>query len=502
MVTNCENPFKISAVAILLAILFLPRYGYPQSEVSAGSAGVIEIPAEVLEDKIRGGLLGQIIGNLNGLPHENKYYDNPGNVEQYTPALPDGARTDDDTDIEWVYVVAMQRGNTILLSPAEITRLWKEHINDNIWCSNLYVRRLMDIGIDPPLTGSSAINPWAHFNISGQFVCECFGLIAPAMPRTAGRIGLNYTHVSIDGEPAQTTQLFTAMIAAAFTTSDIDRILDAGLSSIDANSELMAIITDVRLWHKQYPNDWRTTRRLIKEKYAIYDSRMRNQNGYETCTAGTIAALLYGRGDFADTLRYAFNFGWDADNNAATAGAIVGVLKGRRWMRDQDWQIKDLYRNTTRPKMPTNETITGFGNRLVDLAGRVIAENGGEKITRDGKIIYRIRVQQPANIEPVTNAGDNLDKLRTQLRPQIITGLSGVALPAEQSRAAYLAICLGLADSLSKERPDQWAKAIASLNARQDLLTFLFYESPGTVADRIRAAALTAGITKPPVPKS
>jgi hypothetical protein len=150
--------------------------------------------------------------------------------------------------------------------------------------------------------------------------------------------------------------------------------------------------------------------------------------------------------------------------------------------------------------MPTNETITGFGDRLVELAVRVIIENGGEKTTKDGKIIYRIRVQQPANIEPITNAGDNLDKLRTQLRPQIITGLSDVASPTEQSRAAYLAICLGLADSLSKERPDRWAKAIASLNARQDLLRFLFYESPGTVADRIRAAALAAGIAKPPKP--
>ena len=29
-----------------------------------------EIPADVLEDKIRGGFLGQVIGDLNGLKHE------------------------------------------------------------------------------------------------------------------------------------------------------------------------------------------------------------------------------------------------------------------------------------------------------------------------------------------------------------------------------------------------------------------------------------------------
>ena len=34
---------------------------------------VIEISYDTLLDKVRGGLLGQIIGNLNGLPHEFKY---------------------------------------------------------------------------------------------------------------------------------------------------------------------------------------------------------------------------------------------------------------------------------------------------------------------------------------------------------------------------------------------------------------------------------------------
>ena len=69
----------------------------------------LRIPADTLEDKLRGGMLGQILGNLNGLPHEFKYIDEPGNVEVYTPSLPDGAVTDDDTDIEWVYIREIAR---------------------------------------------------------------------------------------------------------------------------------------------------------------------------------------------------------------------------------------------------------------------------------------------------------------------------------------------------------------------------------------------------------
>ena len=101
-----------------------------------GPGQSIELSAETLRDKIRGGLLGQLLGNLNGLKHEMKYIAEPGNVQDYTPALPEGARTDDDTDLEWVYIVAMQRHNAIMLSPRLIVQLWKERINKRIWCSN------------------------------------------------------------------------------------------------------------------------------------------------------------------------------------------------------------------------------------------------------------------------------------------------------------------------------------------------------------------------------
>jgi len=466
-------------------------------QVDSGGGQFVEMSAEKLEDKIRGGLLAQLLGNLNGLAHENKYYDEPGSVREYTPGLPDGARTDDDTDIEWVYIVAMQRERTAMLAPGQITELWTKHINQRIWCSNLYVRRLMDIGIDPPLTGSLALNPWANFNISGQFVCESFGLVAPAMPQTAARIGLNYTHVSIDGEPAQTTQLFTAMIATAFVTDDIDAIIDAGVASVDPDSAIVPIISDVRRWHKKHPDDWRTTRRLVRDKYTLYESRTRNQNGYELCTAATVASLLYGDGDLVQTLIGAFNFGWDADNNAATAATVVGVIKGHRWMRRQGWEIKDVYRNTTRPSMPEDETITSFGDRIIEVAGHVITDNGGGKVLRDGKTFYRIRVQKPVNVERLAEVDEQLASLKPTMRSRIKAGLGNDATVKEQARAAYLAICLDFAGPIRSRRPELWAKALASLEKQPKLLEVMFSKSPGPAGDKLRTAALAAGLTKP-----
>jgi len=496
-----ENQKMTSKEAIIIAILTLtvlnPLIGNTATYRAVSSNKTMELSAELLRDKIRGGLLGQILGNLNGLEHEMEYINEPGNVEDYTPALPEGAWTDDDTDMEWVYITEMQRHNQIELSPSRIVKLWKERINKRIWCSNQYARQLMDIGIEPPLTGNIVLNPWADFNISGQFICESFGLLAPGMPQTAARTGLNYTRVTIDGEPAQTTQLFTTMIATAFTTNDMDHILNAGLSAIDTNCTIREIVNDVRKWYQAHSDDWRAIRCRIKDKYSKHDGAIRDKNGYELNTASTIAALLYGEGDFVKTLKTAFNFGWDADNNAATSGTIVGVIKGYRWMMKQNWNIVDRYRNTTRDDMPMNETITSFADRLIDLAEKVIIEQGGRRQNVNGQISYLIHLEEPAITLPLANFENESAKLRSEMKSKIENTIINKDGTQELALAAYSAICLDLADSLKQNYPDRWAKALEMLNSYPKVIGVLFFHSPIPASEQLRKKALAAGLKKP-----
>ncbi len=442
------------------------------------------LPADVLADKIRGGLLGQILGDLNGLKHENKYADDPGNVQSYVPALPEGAWTDDDTDIEWIYLIEMERSRTVLLPPSRIAELWKAHINRRIWCSHKYLRQLLELGIEPPLTGFVRLNPWASFNLSGQFVSESWGLIAPGMPQTASRIALHYVHTSIEGEPAQSAQLFASMIATSFNTADINTILDAGAASVDPKSRMREVLDDVRRWHRENPDDWRATRRLIRDKYTLFPGKRHvlDMNGVILNGAATIGALLYGKGDFVETLRHAFNFGWDADNNAATSGTIIGVIKGHKWLSAQRWNIADVYRNTSRDGLP-DETITRFGDRLVTLAQLVIRQN------------HKSPVPRPANVEPLGDPGAQLSSLRAKLRPQIEKDLAGNS--QSQARAAYLAIALDLAPALKQRDSAQWTKAIGALSNYSGLMQVLFYDSPGDPGRILRERALAAGLNQP-----
>ena len=483
---------RLRAVTVLSMI----ELAVLSTSMASASGKSVEVSMEELRDRIRGGTLGHMLGDLNGLKHEMKYIAEPGNVQVYVPALPEGAWTDDDTDFEWVYLAEMRRTGQLIIPYARIATLWKEHINRQIWCANEYARQLMDLGISPPLTGKPALNPWSDFNISGQFVCESFGLVAPGLPQTAAKLGLHYTHVTIDGEPAQATQLFTTMISTAFFERDIDRILDAGTAALDPKSVVRQIVGDVRAWHKRYPADWRATRRLIKEKYTRYDGAERDRNGCELNTAAVIGAVLYGQGDFIATAVHAFNFGWDADNNAATACTIIGVRKGYRWMMARKWDIEDFYKNTSRDNMPASETITGFADRILMLADQAIAENGGTKVTRNGETCYQIPLQPPKNVEPLTDSNAQFADLRSRLLPEIESGILGGKIPAEQARAAYMAICLDWASALSINHPTQWAQALAALDGYPKLIQLLFFPRvPSGVALRDRAVA--AGLRAP-----
>jgi len=422
-------------------------------------AQTIEISADDLKDKIYGGIIGQFFGNLNGLEHENKYTDEPGNVTEYIPDLSDGAFTDDDTDIEFVYIYHMLKTGETMLSYSQIRDLWIENINEHIWCANRYARKLMDIGFDPPYTGRIAYNPWSVFNISGQFLCEQFALISPGMPQTAARIGTHYTHVAVDGEPIQTTQLYTAMISTAFFEYDYIKVIYAGLSAVDPKSEIHKIVSNVIAWYEANPDDWRATRSLIKETYwsGTFDGPG-GTNGYRIITSATIASILYGKGDFVEAIRHAFNFGWDADNTAAMVGTIMGIIKGESWIKAQGWNIKDEFRNTRRPGLPANLTITDFAGMHFELAKGIILENGGKQVDKNGKIVYRIFVEKPKNIESLPDPLNRIDELQDEWLPLILKDITGN--PIQKARAVYATVCLDLVNEISSVNPENWNNAL------------------------------------------
>ena len=239
------------------------------------------------------------------------------------------------------------------------------------------------------------------------------------------------------------------------------------------------------------------TRRLLKDKYSQAGGAMRDRNGYELNTGSTIAALLYGQGDLVQTLVTAFNFGWDADNNAATAGTIVGVVKGYRWMMSQGWQIVDRYENTTREQMPEDETITSFADRIVDLAEKIILQNGGRRDTSGGQPVYVIPRQEPQCVMRLANFSQQVADMRGQLQDDLRRTILSDSGKQEKARAAYLAICLDLSEGFQLDYPDAWQAAIGDLAEFDNVVQAIFYHADVPAGQRLRDRALRVGLRKP-----
>jgi hypothetical protein len=71
--------------------------------------------------------------------------------------------------------------------------------------------------------------------------------------------------------------------------------------------------------HPRFEDAWR----LLVRRFGDRDASKAIMN-----QAIVVMALILGRGDFTETIRLAVNSGWDTDCTAATAGALLGIMRG------------------------------------------------------------------------------------------------------------------------------------------------------------------------------
>jgi len=131
--------------------------------------------------------------------------------------------------------------------------------------------RLKD-GIQAPRSGSREPNGRiVSEQIGAEIFADGWALVSPGDPELAARLAGEAARVSHDGEAVYAAQVIAAMEAAAFTESDMSRLIDSALRLIPADSTIKRVTDEVREWCAR-DTEWRTTRALIEEKhgYARY----------------------------------------------------------------------------------------------------------------------------------------------------------------------------------------------------------------------------------------
>ena len=419
--SRCINTWIIIA-ALALSSLALPGGLQAKERV---------ISHDELMDKLSGFWIGQLLGNYIGFPFENNYIEEPipilidhvytadydgdpelkinskdrrGHIPIIAQTLK-GAFSDDDTDIEFVTLHAVEKYGLDITYP-EITQMWKTHINDYIWVANREARNLMDQGLVAPDTGRKQNNKhW--FQIDPQLVNEIWSAFYPGMTKQAARRALWGARITNDDWGTHPTIAYGAMISAAFFEKDVRKLVNIGIEAVPNEGPFAEGIRDVVKWHAQH-DDWRDTRKKIHDKYYAY-----KKGSYEAPVSVVsslnngltgIMATLYGEGDYMKTVGIATSAGYDCDNQAATMGGLIGVLNGLSGMGTvatnltlnlaawTTWEkpFNDRYVNISRDEVKLHTPISEIVERIAAVAKTAIIENGGRMEVRDGKAVYVI----------------------------------------------------------------------------------------------------------------
>lgn len=351
------------------------------------------ILADELYDKMRGMWLGQLIGNYAGRATEGMHSSDAPNPDSAVPWVVkqewDG---DDDTEIEYVALHILETYG-LNCQPQEIAEQWLAHINSSgIYIANKQAWHLMQDGYLPPETGSRTYNEhW--YSIDSQIATESLGAISPGCVQSAIDLTDKFASITNTGFPVHTAQFYSAMYATAFFESNVENLVVDGLTVVPRTSRTYQVITDVLSWYFDDTQDghldWRATRHKLYEDYQGHNSLGRYYNWVESTinTGATVLAILYGQGDFKNTIQIGVLAGWDCDCNPATAGGLIGIIKGFSNLPPDltDPNIcGDVYKNVHRPyspdpgqSVPQYDTITNIAARLMDLAEQNILNNGG-----------------------------------------------------------------------------------------------------------------------------
>jgi len=291
-----------------------------------------------LENKIRGGWAGQMIGVSYGAPTE--FRSNGRIIDWQIAWAPDDVSNSigqDDLYVEMTFAEVLD--SVGLDATSEQFGDMFKNSSYELWHANASARRLLNNGIKAPLSGDPRYN--AHANdIDFQIESDFIGLMTPGLPQEANRIADRVGRVMNYGDGLYGGMFFGGMYAAAFFESDPRKVVEMGLRSIPADSGYGKIIADVLKWSADDPKDWQKTWHRITEKWdrddACPDGALEAFNIDARLNGAFVAlGLLYGERDFAKTLEVSARAGQDSDCNPSSAAGILGVMLGYDQIPDQ-----------------------------------------------------------------------------------------------------------------------------------------------------------------------
>ncbi|MFF9602236.1 ADP-ribosylglycohydrolase family protein [Streptomyces sp. NPDC014684] len=341
-----------------------------------------------LADRVHGGWLGRIAGNMLGKPVEQGEVWTRERIDRYlreadalplTDYLPEpadpadaaalrpewrqcvrgrvrGSCRDDDVDYA-VLGLHLLETHGFGFSTEQVGDLWLLRLPylQTFTAERAAYRNLAN-GLKPPLTATYD-NPYQEW-IGALIRADVHGWTCPGDPRRAASLARRDAVLSHTGNGVYGAMWAAALIASAFTAREVREALQSALAVIPASSRLARTVRRVMSLHEARLS-WEETLDTVSGETAGLGWIHTVPNA-----AVLTAGLLYGGGDFTRTVALTVRGGLDTDSNGATAGSVAGVMTGAaaipaRWTEP----LRDTVRSA----------VFGFdGVRISALAERTV----------------------------------------------------------------------------------------------------------------------------------
>ena len=502
---------KLLLLAGLLALTaFEP---VPKSEMTppaAKTAATVTLTKAALQDKIKGGWAGQVIGCTFGGPTEFKFNGTMMNDYQPIPwydgyikkTMTENVGLYDDLYMDLTFVDVFEKKG--LDAPVG------EHANAfakaeyMLWHANQAGRYNILNGLKAPESGHWLNNPHAD-DIDFQIEADFSGLMAPGMPNTAVKIGDPIGHIMNYGDGWYGGVYVGAMYSLAFVSNDVNYVVREGLKTVPQQSTFHQCIADVIKWHNQFPTDWKRTWLEIQRKWTdevgCSDGVFNPYNiDAKVNAAYIVLGLLYGQGDYTKTMQISTRAGQDSDCNPSSAGGILGTMLGydkipAYWKQGLK-EAEDIdFKYTT---MSLND-VYGIGMKH---ALQVIERNGG-KVSGETVIIAAqtptaVRLEQGFTGHFPTekrSINQNLTDEYTTTFDGIGFIIDGEARPKDQPGYRYESDFVYQMEVYVDDQKIETANIPASFTRRRYDLTWKYQLAPGKHTVRVKLRNPDPGYT-------
>lgn len=274
-------------------------------------------------DKVYGCFLGKTVAGTMGAPYEGIKM--PLELA-FKPEMINTMLPNDDLDLQvlWLDVVKKYGED---FSSYDLLKCFCENC-DYSPGEYAIMRKNFAKGIYPPESGRFC-NDFYLQGMGCPIRSEIWACLYPAQPAKAAEISTMDGCLDHEGESLYAEKFFAALESAAFEENDLHRLIDIALAEIPDVCKLRTLIDDVLAWCGKY-DEVKTVLKYVLHKYGHPDCTNLFQN-----VGITLVALLKGDLDLIKTSMDALNCGFDTDCTCATAGAVIGVIRGARSLIDE-----------------------------------------------------------------------------------------------------------------------------------------------------------------------